>query len=65
MAAVSRGVRRVRNQSRPGCAEISEDSAEGLGVKVGMQRSDQIHNMLRLAEMEGIKKKAGFGLRIP
>lgn len=35
MAAVSRGVRRVRNQSRPGCAEISGDSAEGLGVKRG------------------------------
>lgn len=51
MAAVSRGMnehgRRVRNQSRPGCAEISEDSAEGLWVKVGMQKSDQIHNMLR------------------
>ena len=41
------GRRRVRNHSRPGCAEISEDSTEGLWVKVGMQRSDQIHNMLR------------------
>lgn len=53
MAAVSRqwskdgGMRRVRNQSGPDCAESSVDSAEDLGVTVGMQRSDQIQNMLR------------------
>lgn len=53
MAAVSRqwsedgGMRRVRNQSGPDCAESSVDSVEDLGVTVGMQRSDQIQNMLR------------------
>lgn len=62
MAAVSRGMRRVRNQSRPGCAEISEGSAEGLWVKVGMQRSDQIHSMLRCRtcswlRWRGLRKK--------
>ena len=53
MAVVSRqwsedvGMRRVRNQSGPDCAESSADSAEDLGVAVGMQRSDQIQNMWR------------------